>query len=305
MTMIFQQIWDADMKGNGVLPLIKGLSDHEKDTTQGFVIVDMNPIPDEVTTPGSEKNEITVFKETCIPKEKQQSYDLFIKLHDNYDWTVKGKENNTPEEQAEVNEFLRFAIGTEPMKLAREYAETNGHLAKGSSDEEWGNFLKELWFKLIKGKTTSYFEHVFLGEQGSQRRKLGGHHFWYHYLINDGPYVQLKKEDSIVFIKHVEVNKIEASKLAEVITIQYTLEEESQSGKKTKLIKNIGGFFVGTSAEGLMALGTVAFLDGNEHIPVELNGERLDITVFRTQDDAKNARTFYPVIKDAVKVGNR
>ncbi|MDY8022018.1 hypothetical protein [Paenibacillus polymyxa] len=300
--MIFQQIWEADMKENGILPLIKGLSDNQKDSEQGYVIVDMDPTPDQVTTPGSEKNEITVFKESHIPQSKQKSYDLFMKLHDNYNWIVDAKETTIPEEQTEVNEFLQFAIGTKPVQLAREYAQSNGHLADGSSDEEWMDMLKKLWFKLIKGKSTSYFEHVFLGEQGSKKRKLGGHHFWYHYLINDGPYVQLKKEDSIVFIKHVQVNKIEASKLAEVITIKYTLEEKKESGEKTKLFKDIGGFFVGTSAEGLLALGTVAFLDGRQHIPVELNGEKLDITVFRTTDGAKDARTFFPVIKEAVRV---
>ncbi|KQO18416.1 hypothetical protein [Paenibacillus sp. Leaf72] len=298
--MTFQKIWEADMKENGILPLIKGLSDNQKDPAQGYVIVDMNPQPDEASTPGSEKNEITVFKETLIPDSKQPSYDLFIKLHDNYDWKVGSKESTSPEEQAEVNDFLQFAIGTKPMQIAREYAESNGHLAAGNSDDDWKNMLKALWFKLIKGNSTSYFEHVFLGEQGSKRRKLGGHHFWYHYLINDGPFVKLEKEDSIVFIRHVEVNKIEASKLAEVITIEYSLEEIDNQGKKTKLIKNIGGFFVGTSPEGLLALGTVAFLDGREHIPVELNGEKLDITVFRTQDEKKDARTFYPVIKEAV-----
>ncbi len=118
--MIFQQIWEADMKGNGILPLIKGLSENQKDSEQCYVIVDMDPTPDQVTTPGSEQNEITVFKETHIPQSKQKSYDLFIKLHDNYEWLKDKKETTTPEEQAEVNEFLQFAIGTKPMQLARE-----------------------------------------------------------------------------------------------------------------------------------------------------------------------------------------
>ncbi|WP_160297246.1 hypothetical protein [Paenibacillus sp. IHBB 10380] len=31
--MLFDQIWQADMKGNGLLPLITGLSDDQKDTS--------------------------------------------------------------------------------------------------------------------------------------------------------------------------------------------------------------------------------------------------------------------------------
>ncbi len=297
--MTFQKVWEADMKGNGILPLIRGLSEDQKNPDQGYVIVDMNPTPDESPKLGSEKNEITVFKEVHIPENKKQSYNLFIKLHDNYNWEVGKNDPSSLEEQAEINEFLQFAIGTEPLRIARDFAQSNGHLSARSSDQQWMDMLKSLWFKQFRGNSTSYFEHVFLGEQGSKRKKLGGHHFWYHYLINDGPYVELQKEDSIVFIKHVEVNKIETSRMAEVITIRYSLEEKDNHGNRKKLMKDIGGFFVGTSAEGLMALGTVAFLDGRKHIPVELNGEKLDIAMFK---DGENARTFYPMIKEAVAV---
>ncbi|MNC52105.1 hypothetical protein D3C75_1014300 [compost metagenome] len=97
---------------------------------------------------------------------------------------------------------------------------------------------------------------------------------------------------------------MEESKLAEVITIKYTLEEQKQNGQSQILNKDIGGFFVGTSAEGLMAMGTVAYLDGRQHIPVELNGESFDLTVFHMEENGKDhARTFYPVIKEAVPAG--
>jgi poly(U)-specific endoribonuclease len=35
------------MRNNGLAPLIKGKSDNEKDSEQGYVIVDMNPFSQE------------------------------------------------------------------------------------------------------------------------------------------------------------------------------------------------------------------------------------------------------------------
>ncbi|MHA6530860.1 hypothetical protein [Paenibacillus sp. BAC0078] len=224
--MIFNEIWEADMKSNGVLPLIKGVSEDQKKEDNGYVIVDMDPLPEpDSPVNGSERKEISVFKEVVIPASKQHSYDLFMKLHD----------KTISPETAEINEFLKFAANTPPMRLARKYAEDNHQLKAGCSMEEWIQFLKSIWFGTFKDNSTCYFEHVFLGEQGGKRHKLGGHHFWYHYYVNNGQSQILKKD--------------------------------------------IGGFFVGTSAEGLMAMGTVAYLDGREHIPVQFNGESIDLTV--------------------------
>lgn len=301
--MIFSQIWQADMDGNGLIPLIKDISEDLKDRDKGYVIVDLNPMPDSGTSNGSEENEISVFKEVVIPAGKLHSYDLFLKLINNYEWEVNKKDPISNEENKEINEFLTFTAQTAPMRLARKYAEDNYHIKAGCSTEEWIETLKAIWFKPFKSGSTSYFEHVCIGEQGSKRRKLGGHHFWYHYYVNDGPYEALRKEDSIVFIKHVEVGHTDKSKLAEVITIKYTLEEEHSSGAKHILRKDIGSFFVGTSPEGLMALGTVAFMDGRNHIPIEINGERIGLSVAHIEENGKRlARTFYPVIQQAVPV---
>lgn len=67
--------------------------------------------------------------------------------------------------------------------------------------------------------------------------------------------------------------------------------------------KDIGGFFVFTRADGLMAMWTVTYLDGRGHIPVQLNGESFDLTVFHMKENVKDySRTFYPVIKEAIPV---
>ncbi|MCP3781577.1 hypothetical protein [Paenibacillus sp. MZ03-122A] len=300
--MWVNEIWQADMKQNGLQPLIKGVSDNEKNASDGFVIVDRDPYPNESSTPSKER-QVHVLTEVYIPNIKMKSYELFRKLHDNYNWRRHQDDLPTTEEANEINNFLQFAITTEPMKIARIYAEKKGFLSNNSSNVEWIEKLKSMWFEQYKydDTSTSAFEHVFIGEEGDSPGKLDGHHFWYHYYINDGPFEITALEDTIYFLKYVEVNRLEKSNKAEFITIQYNYTKKDNQGEE-RLLKLKGGFFVGLSAEGLLAIGTVAFLNGKEKILVEVNGEEFDLIVWRTQDEEKHPRTFFPKFRSAVPV---
>ncbi|MFI2130398.1 MULTISPECIES: hypothetical protein [Lysinibacillus] len=299
--MIFNDIWQADMKGNGLIPLIKGLSDNEKNEETGYVIVNTNPFP-EGRSSNSSDGQVNVLETVVIPESKLTTYELFKKLHDNYDWRRKKNDPTPQEEIKEVDEFLNFVIETQPMKLARDYVSENGKIESGASDEEWKDLLKTIWFKQFDNNSTSAFEHVFIGEEGGKKRRgksdLGGHHSWYHYYINDGPYEKTHQDDVILFLKAVQVNsRAEKSNKAEVITIRYEYTAKDNEGSKT-LLKETGGFFVGLSPEGLLAMGTVGFLheSGEENIPIVINEENYVLTVWRTQDNEKNPRTFFPRI---------
>lgn len=309
MSEYINEIWHADMKQNGLTPLIKDLSDHEGNLNDGYVIVDMNPFPNRNPNPSDER-QVNVLKKVVIPDHKIKSYELFKALHDNYNWR-KNQDDPTPQQEwEEVDKLLQFAITTEPMKIARKFAEKKEFISSNSPDEEWINQLKALWFKQYEDNSTSLFEHVFIGEQGGRNRdddgySLGGHHFWYHYHINDGPFEMTNFEDNIVFLKHVEVTRLEKSNKAEVITIEYNYTKKDEHGEE-ELYKFKGGFFVGVSVEGLLAIGTVAFLvdseDTDVKIEVALNEEVFDLIVWRTRDRFKNPRTFFPQIKSAVPV---
>ncbi|KWX76741.1 hypothetical protein [Paenibacillus jilunlii] len=294
--MDFAKIWQADMEGNGLLPLIKGGSDTQKDPQKGYVIVDMNPLSGEKAGAGSGKNQITVFNEVVIPDGKRYTYDLFRKLKNNYESVSGGRDAVTAAEHEQIHEFLAYAAVSAPLRQARKYAEDHHQIKAGCSKEEWVETLRSIWFQ-PSADGTSFFEHVFIGEQGS---KWGGHQFWYNYHLNEGPNESLQKEDSIVVIKGAEVGRTEKSNLAEVITIKYTLEATKNNGDKQTLSNDIGGLFVGISAEGLLALGTVAYLDGRARIPMELNGAAIDLIMHKTGDREKNPHSFYPQMKTPV-----
>ncbi|MNW28061.1 Endoribonuclease XendoU [compost metagenome] len=302
--MPFNRIWNADMSGNGILPLIKGVSDSEREEDKGYVIVDMNPFPDGEASrdlPGEEQErQVNVLTEVTIPTTKMASYELFKKFHDNYDWRARHNDPVTAEEEEEILKLLQFSINTKPMEIVREYAMEKGVIGTNSSDEDWLELIRDIWFGQYRRNSTSAFEHIFMGEQKG-RSELSGHHSWYHYHINDGPFEVTHNEDAIQFLKHVEVVGVERSHLAEVITIKYKYEQVDSAGNKKILHKEKGGFFVGISTEGLLALGTAAFLDGREHIHIEINGESYDLNVYR--EDSK-LRTFFPVIEQAVPAGH-
>ncbi|QQZ60732.1 hypothetical protein JI735_30440 [Paenibacillus sonchi] len=296
--MDFAKIWQADMEGNGLLPLIKGGSDTQKDPQKGYVIVDLNPLSGEESEAGggNGKNQITVFKEVVIPDGKRYSYDLFRKLKNNYKSVAGKKDAVSAAEHEQIHEFLAYAAVSAPLRQARKYAEDHHQIKAGCSKEEWVETLRSIWFQ-PSNDGTSFFEHVFIGEQGS---KWGGHQFWYSYHLNEGPNETLQKEDSNIVIKLAEAGQTGKSSLAEVITIKYTLEETNKNGDKQTLTTDISGLFVGISAEGLMALGTVAYLDGRTRIPVELNGTSFDLIMHKTGDREENPQSFYPQMKTPV-----
>ncbi|WP_150273296.1 hypothetical protein [Paenibacillus tepidiphilus] len=303
------EIWHADMKQNGLMPLIKDLSEHEAIPEEGYVVVDMNPFPTGNPEPRADQ-QVNVIKKVVIPEHKLISYDLFKTLHDNYNWRRNQNDPTPQKEWDEIQNFLKFAITTAPMEIAREFAASKGYISGSASDEEWIDKLTDLWFAQYEGNSTSLFEHVFIGEEGGtsgRDRVLSGHHFWYHYYINDGPFEVTTFEDSIAFLKHVEVVRSEVSNLAEIITIKYIYTKKDGSGELDLLKTPKGGFFVGLSTEGLLAMGTVAFLedvnDTDVYLKFDLNGERYSLTVWRTKDNHKHPRTFFPVIEQPVPVG--
>ncbi|MGN4289697.1 hypothetical protein [Bacillus cereus group sp. MYBK87-2] len=307
--MPWNEIWKADMEDSGLLPLIKGENENEGDESKGYLIVDTHPY--ELSNRDHEPsphNEVNVLTNVHIKKKK--SYELVKKLFDNYIARANGEETFDPQEITEVEEFLNYAINTEPMKVARKYLENNHNI--GSSDDEWIKNLFDIWFKPRKNGSTSAFEHVFLGEQSMRNRGvLHGHHFWYNYYLNDGPYEVTQREDTIYFLGTVEVEAPELSKYAEVVTIRYTyLEKDNDSPSGLELYKETGGFFVGLSPEGLIAMGTVGYYmtlpentnrcrESVKTLPMTINGEEYFLKVVLHCDEGEIFyRTFYPMINE-------
>jgi poly(U)-specific endoribonuclease len=96
-----------------------------------------------------------------------------------------------------------------------------------------------------------------------------------------------------------------------VVTISHEWNAfDYENGGSTKLIKPTGGFMVGCSPEGLIALGLVAFFDPRTRKSIEINNSKYDVKLFKAGPEESSINTFYlifsgftviPVVDDEPK----
>ena len=289
MENIYQRIWDADQEENGI-PAIT--PEGEKDPNRGYVVVDEQ---------GTTDQSHAIFPEVNIPEQKRQTYDLCKKLFNNYTLDQTKPEMNTPEEDAEVHTLLETIIETKPMQLAREFVEQQS--GEPMPVMRWYQKLVDICFRQYdqgENQDLSGFEHVIVGEQ--KGGKIGGYHFWYKYHLDDS--AGFLGKDDIAYIgtrydgpKGREGSLASQGRLVpEVVTLAYRWQAyDYQAMQRRSLNKKIGGFWVGCSIEGLMALGAVRFISqARAPKEAEINGSNYALKLFRSQDN-KSVRTFYPV----------
>jgi poly(U)-specific endoribonuclease len=294
MANIYQDIWNADQTGNGVRPIFddRNLSNDEQAT--GYVKINSQL--------DSRDPNLRVLTEVKIPPSKIRTYDLCRQLFENYALDQQSSEVETPQEREEVHNLIQAIVDTAPMQVARSYVEAQ--IGTTVSKERWYSTLLELWFRRFtqpSGRDLSAFEHVIVGEQkGSE---ISGYHFWYKYYLDDGLARQIDggranfpglSDDRIIYLKSRE--DAGQTNFPESLTISYRWNAPDYEAQGIRpLTKKTGGFFVGCSIEGLMAIGTVrAHLGARAPKEGVINGARYDLKVFRS-DDGKNLRTFYPI----------
>ncbi|NHM30242.1 hypothetical protein [Neobacillus terrae] len=273
---IYQAIWDADMRGNGIRPI---LPNEKGDISQGFVVVDME----------SGNSQHFILRDIHIPDKKRSSYLLFEKLLDNFSLNQTSKEKNTESEANEIEDFLSMAISSPPMVIAKKFIEENNQIELTPS--EWYTYLYELWFRQFdweSGKDLSGFEHVFIGEQ--KGRKLVGHHFWYKYWLEVSNVIHHKDQLDISCANQQEQNPVAPI----VVTISFHLKAYDFAKRRfIKIFKKKCAFFVGLSPEGLLAMGTVRAMP-NAPVNSLINGVTYTLELIKSPD-GKSIRTFYPV----------
>jgi len=266
---------------NGVPALLP--TDAKRDEQEGYVVVNESSMNDP---------DAKILEKVVIPKSKWKTYGLLVKLLDNYELDAGKKETVTNEEKEETREFINAIQATTPMQLAREYIETQPGMAK-FTDDSWHKYILKTWFTTFSvgdSPDRSGFEHVFVGEKKGSN--VGGYHFWYKYYIDDkGP----GDEDDIKYVRTKYTSDgtgelEETGRLVpDIVTIQYKWEAEPG----TWLEKKRGGFWVGCSPEGLMALGLVRNLNPKSNEKVVINNIEYDLALF-DDSSGKSINTFYP-----------
>jgi hypothetical protein len=283
---IYQRIWDADQSASG----IPAIGIHETgDLERGFVRVDER---------GERDPEHRLFAEVRIPAQKRRSYDLCKALFDNYRLDQRRPEDNRPEEAREILALLEAVADSAPMAVAREHLQARN--GGRYSHEQWQELIFDLWFRqFVYGQNLdlSGFEHVAVGEQ--RGGEVNGHHFWYKYYLDD--WAAYSGQDDIDYhgSRYDGPNRSDGRLTAlgrevpEIVTLAYRWDAyDYDTGERRALYEPIGGFWVGCSVEGLLALGTVRFF-ARGRIETAINGGRYNIELYRSPD-GQSVRTFFP-----------
>ena len=284
--LVYQRIWDVDQATNGI-PAIP--ADQAGDPARGFVKVDAR---------AARAPEHRLFAEVHIPAHKRRSYDLCKALFDNYRLDQTKPEDNRPEEARETLALLEGLTDSAPMVAAREHLE--GQSGARFSRDAWQELIFDIWFRQFddgRNLDLSAFEHVAVGEQKGGR--VNGHHFWYKYYLDD--WAAFWGQDDIDYDgsrydgPDRREDRLTASgrQVPEVVTLAYSWDAyDAETGQRRALYKPIGGFWVGCSIEGLLALGTVRFFERGR-IETTINGARYEIELYRSPD-GRSLRTFFP-----------
>lgn len=297
MSNIYQEIWDADQSGSGIVPVLD--TTDTRALTQGFVKVNSQM--------NSDDDELRVLPDAAIPDHKQRTYVLCRTLFDNYALAEHDEDIDTAQEREEIHDLVQAIVDSAPMQVARDYVA--GQTGTGLSRERWYNTLMDHWFRRFSQSGDPHlsgFEHVVVGEQ--EGPKAQGYHFWYKYFLDDGFAHQVDgsrssfpglQSDRIAYLGSKQSDN--QTQFPESVTISYRWYAPDYDRKVIRpLTKKIGGFFVGCSVEGLLALGSVrAHLGAQAPKEAVINGARYTLKLFRDQSN-RHIRTFYPVFKGAV-----
>ena len=295
---IYQEIWDADQAGNGIKALRKKDQSDLKNESVGYVLVDEE-------ANGEEAN---ILSEVVIPPAKSLTYDLCARLFDNYALDPGIREVVTAGETTEERNFIRAIIPTQPLQIAKNFIARD--LGQTVDDTDLAIMIEKTWFLQGKAgsKFASGFEHVFVGEQKPKGDRpdfraveLGGYHFWYKYYLDDGG-----KKGKIEFDDHIKFrgtcygNAEETTQgifVPEVVTLSYEWTAPDTVNNSTQLLqKPIGGFWVGCSPEGLIALGLIRVWTSAGSSAV-INSSTYEVRFFPLDDNPQSIRTFFPIFK--------
>jgi poly(U)-specific endoribonuclease len=275
---IYERIWSEDQNVAGVPPV---LPDEPRDRADGYVLVD--------EAAGADPDH-RLFPEVVIPERKRPTYELAKALFDNYRVRQRDGEEADRVEAGETLELLEAVAGSRPMAVARE--EIARATGRRIGDDELQEILFEVWFRpfdIGRNRDLTGFEHVVVGEANGEA--VSGHHFWYRYYLADG----ILGDDRIDWRgtrydgpggRSGRLTPL-GRQVPAVVTLAYRWHTEAGS-----LLQEIGGFFVGCSPEGLLALGTARFFDRRRG-EMAIGNARIEIVLHRSPD-GRSVRTFYP-----------
>ena len=310
---IYDILWKMDKENNGCSVSVR-LLDGEWEKPDANILLD-----EQVITSG--KRDIDLAKRPLFYKVDERvfekpTYKTFISLLNNYIVNYRLEETITDDEEEEINNFLDIVMKTKVMVRAWKYIEEISR--RKFEESQFREILFNLWFQLYtnyyNGRSTRYcsgFEHVFVGEGQYDTHKapyavmgeISGYHNWIKFYFDENKRKVVDYRGYVYDLQgtpgHLNPN---------VVTLQMMWKHmDIQGNVLAELFKKIGGFFVGTSPECDLALGTVAYFEnlcgifsGDRQITTISNDSYTLILYRNIQEDGRRGdhiRSFYPEYK--------
>ncbi|MEM8827849.1 MAG: hypothetical protein AAGE96_00655 [Cyanobacteria bacterium P01_G01_bin.19] len=245
------------------------------------------------------------------------TYASLIQLLDNYQFDNQRSEIVTRSQKGEIDRFIDSILATEPIQIARKYI--NDRLNVVCSADKFEQNLRNIWFESytnyfgdVEIEDASGFEHVFVGEgkykysdRISQKISgaISGYHSWVKFYLDE-------KQQKVNYLGHnYDLQGDVGIENPYVVTLQMLWQDCDRRHKiAVELFKKKGCFFVGTSPECEIAMGTVAYYESlakykykQEKRRVTINGAVFDFALYRNiqQDGSRGdrIRSFYPIYR--------
>lgn len=308
--MIYQNLWDIDQENNGCKVATR-LANGSWSIADADIKLDQ-----QVKSSGRRNIDLAtrpLFNEVKSSVFDKPTYSSFIKLLDNYIVDYRVEETEIVGERQEISDFLNTIIPTKVMQRAFEYI--NGSLGMSLTKERFREELERMWFEpytnYFNGVSTHFcsgFEHVFVGEGAYSIRfgaaetlgEIKGYHNWVKFYFDE-------ENNRVNYLGYkYDLRGDETPNNPNVITLQMQWFHKDLTGNITaELFKKKGGFFVGTSPECEIAMGTVAYYEHLAGMLVRdlrrttINGANYDLVMYReTKNGGGNGnhiRSFFPM----------
>ena len=310
MNDIYQQIWNSDRHKLLVSP---------RDKDGKWLDPNADILLDEQIAAFGRRDLDLARKPLFYRVNEDKLYDIdtyvsLIELFDNYQLDNQRWEIVTRLEKAEIERFVRAISATKPIEIARDYI--NNQLNFSINQTEFEFQLKKIWFDLyinyfgdVSVRDASGFEHIFVGEgkymSDRHGEKIGGEISGYHSWVKF--YLDEKQQQANYLGHNYNLQGNIGAENPYVVAVQMVWEARaSKNNPAVELFKKRGCFFVGTSPECDIAMGTVAFYESlanykfdEEKRRTNINGAVYDLALYRNiqQDGSRGnyVRSFYPI----------
>ena len=316
MKDIYQQIWNCDRHKLSVSP---------RDTDGGWLDPDADILVDEQIAAFG-RRDLDLARQPLFHRVNEAklndilTYVSLIALLDNYQFDNQRHEIVSRLEKAEVEQFIEDILATKPIEIARKYIGEQLNIKCDRDKFAWN--LKSIWFDLytnyfgeVSVRDASGFEHVFVGEgkydfddrPDKISGAISGYHSWIKFYLDE-------KQQRVNYLGHnYDLQGDMGIENPYVVTLQMLWQNchdavqpcDRKRNLAVELFKKKGCFFVGTSPECEIAMGTVAYYESlanyfkKEKRRTTINGAVYDIALYRNiqQDGSRGnyIRSFYPI----------